>query len=122
MVIQIYDSDDLKCAYQQGRADVINNFVNNAMSEFKKFEAEHGYPTLGDIELILGDVAEGLKEKCKTNDARHGYWYLLDDCTNAGVYCSECYKKVYRVEYANQKIKSKYCPNCGAIMDLEGEE
>ena len=50
-------------AYQQGIEDAINNFVNNAMTEFKKFEAEHGYPTLGDIEIILGDVAEKLKEK-----------------------------------------------------------
>lgn len=26
-------------------------------------------------------------------------------------------KKVYKLNYANQKLKSKYCPNCGAIMD-----
>ena len=26
-----------------------------------------------------------------------------------------------KVDYANQKIKSKYCPNCGAVMDLNGE-
>ena len=32
-----------------------------------------------------------------------------------------CHKKVYKTDYANQKIKSKYCPNCGAIMDLNGE-
>ena len=40
---------------------------------------------------------------------------------NAGVYCSVCHKKVYKTDYANQKIKSKYCPNCGAVMDLDGE-
>lgn len=50
---------------------------------------------------------------------RHGQWFLLDDCANEGVYCSECYKKVYRKEYANQKVKSKFCPNCGAEMNLE---
>ena len=32
-----------------------------------------------------------------------------------------CNKKVYKLNYANQKLKSKYCPNCGAVMDLEGE-
>ena len=32
-----------------------------------------------------------------------------------------CHKKVYKTNYAKQKIKSKYCPNCGAVMDLEGE-
>lgn len=47
---------------------------------------------------------------------KHGKWELLDECSNDGVYCSVCHKKVYRKEYANQEIKSKYCPNCGAKM------
>lgn len=72
-----------------------------------------------NISRMIDEAIEQLKEKCEADDVRHGYWHLLDDCANAGVYCSECYKKVYRVEYANQKIKSKYCPNCGALMDLE---
>lgn len=43
------------------RADAINNFVIDAITEFQKFDKEHGYPTLGDISVILSDVAEGLK-------------------------------------------------------------
>jgi hypothetical protein len=54
-------------------------------------------------------------------EVRHGEWYLLDECANEGVYCSVCRKKVYRTEYANQKVKSNYCPNCGAKMDGKGE-
>ena len=46
----------------------------------------------------------------------HGRWHLLDECSNEGVYCSVCHKKVYRKDYANQKVKSNYCPNCGADM------
>lgn len=48
---------------------------------------------------------------------KHGRWVLLDDCANAGVYCSVCHKKVYREQHANVKEKSKFCPNCGAKMD-----
>lgn len=48
---------------------------------------------------------------------RHGRWVLLDECYNEGVYCSACHKKVYKKCYANQKIKSKFCPHCGAKMD-----
>lgn len=48
----------------------------------------------------------------------HGRWVLLDECYNEGVYCSACHKKVYKKCYANQKIKSKFCPNCGARMDV----
>lgn len=53
----------------------------------------------------------------KQEDRKHGYWFALDECANEGVYCSVCNKKVYKLNYANQKLKSKYCPNCGAIMD-----
>ena len=48
---------------------------------------------------------------------RHAKWELIDECVNEGVYCSNCHKKIYRTEYANQKVKSKYCPNCGTRMD-----
>ena len=58
----------------------------------------------------------------KQHRSKHGYWFLLDECANEGVYCSNCYKKVYKVDYANQKLKSKFCPNCGAIMDREYRE
>lgn len=51
------------------------------------------------------------------DDVKHGEWFLLEGCSNEGVYCSVCHKKVYRTDYANQKIKSKYCPNCGTKMD-----
>ena len=47
----------------------------------------------------------------------HGEWFLLDECLNAGVYCSICHKKVYREPYyANVKVKSNFCPHCGADM------
>ena len=63
------------------------------------------------------------KKEFEENDLlKHGHWTLLDECSNAGVYCSVCNKKVYKTDYANQKIKSKYCPNCGSIMDEEFEK
>ena len=55
------------------------------------------------------------------NTRKHGHWVALDECANEGVYCSVCNKKVYKLNYANQKLKSKYCPNCGAIMDGKEE-
>lgn len=58
-------------------------------------------------------------EQGKKDIRKHGNWFLLDECANEGVYCSVCHKKVYKTDYANQKLKSKYCPNCGAIMDAD---
>lgn len=63
------------------------------------------------LEEMTGDKIE-----VKSN-RRIGQWFSLDECSNSGVYCSICGKKVYKEEYANQKIKSKFCPNCGAIME-----
>ena len=49
-----------------------------------------------------------------------GYWVSLIDCANAGVYCSVCHKKVYKEDYAwcnrKNKLRSDYCPHCGAKM------
>lgn len=69
-----------------------------------------------------GVTLQSVINKMPTIDAepvKHGHWELLDECSNAGVYCSVCHKKVYKIDYANQKIKSNYCPNCGARMDEE---
>lgn len=58
-------------------------------------------------------------------EVKHGEWISLTECANAGVYCSVCHKKVYKEDYAwcnkKNKVRSNYCPNCGAKMDLKGE-
>lgn len=59
-----------------------------------------------------------LEEVTDTNvgEIKQGEWFLLDECSNSGVYCSVCHKKVYKEKYANQKLMSNFCPNCGADM------
>ena len=55
----------------------------------------------------------------------HGRWISLAECANEGVYCSICKKKVWKSDYAwcskksRNKLRSNYCPNCGAKMDLD---
>lgn len=52
-----------------------------------------------------------------------GEWINLTECANEGVYCSVCRKKVYKADYAwavkKNKVRSNYCPNCGAKMKGE---
>lgn len=64
----------------------------------------------------LKSYGVGLCEDKELKEVKHGEWLLFDECASEGVYCSVCYKKVYKTDYANQKLKSKYCPNCGAKM------
>ena len=60
----------------------------------------------------------------KRDAVKHGEWVSLTECANAGVYCSVCNKKVYKEDYAwcnrKNKLRSNYCPNCGA--DMRGEK
>lgn len=51
-----------------------------------------------------------------------GEWMALDECSNEGVYCKRCKKKVYRIEYANEKMRSPFCPACGRAMTDEAVE
>lgn len=59
-------------------------------------------------------------------EVKHGEWVSLTECSNAGVYCSVCHKKVYKEDYAwcnkRNKLRSNYCPNCGAHMKAGKEE
>ena len=68
-----------------------------------------------DAEIYANDfIAHGVTVQ------EYGHWVSLTDCSNAGVYCSVCNKKVYIEDYAwcnrKNKLRSNYCPHCGANM------
>ena len=101
--------------------EVIDYWVRLRKSFLRQLENEKNYFDRIHLQTriaILDITISALKNK---DNYKHGHWILLDECTNAGVYCSVCHKKVYKEQYANQKLKSKFCPNCGAIMDEEFE-
>lgn len=58
----------------------------------------------------------------RVEKAWRGEWMALDECSNEGVYCKRCKKKVYRIEYANEKMRSPFCPACGAAQTDEAVE
>lgn len=49
-----------------------------------------------------------------------GHWIYLTNCSNTGVYCSECHTKVFE-KYPMKKKLSYYCGHCGAMMSDEVE-
>ena len=56
-------------------------------------------------------------------ERKEAEWILLDDCSNAGYYCSNCQKKVVREGWSKTVKKIKYCPNCGFRMgSMRGEQ
>ena len=86
--------------------------VKEKLVELLDIIIQPGQKTLGDIADYL--IANGVTvQEC-------GYWVSVTDCANAGVYCSVCHKKVYKEDYAwcnrKNKLRSDYCPHCGAKM------
>ena len=49
-----------------------------------------------------------------------GHWIFLTDCSNSGVYCSECNTKVFD-SYPFKKKFSYFCPHCGTRMESKIE-
>ena len=77
------------------------------------------------IEQAITDSEDGVPcyHLIEVAPVRHGHWISLTECANEGVYCSICKKKIWQSDYARcsknsrNKLRSNYCPNCGAKMD-----
>lgn len=48
----------------------------------------------------LAEEFEIMEPATDVEPVRNGQWISLTDCSNAGVYCSICHKKVYKEDYA----------------------
>ena len=79
----------------------------------------------GKFDCLMDD-SHSVNQFADVAPVRHGGWVTLTECANEGAYCSVCRKKVYKVWYAScnkvNKVRSDYCPNCGARMDLEEKQ
>lgn len=114
--MRLIDADALKEKILKER-DAIPTTRTERYGFGVEFPNHHGESMLGGIRKALRCM-----EQTPTIDAVpvvQGRWIVLDECSNAGAYCSVCHKKVYKECYGNCKMKSTYCPNCGAKMDLE---
>ena len=100
--------DLLIVAYDNCPPDTTTLTIARSIGGTKTLNTINGEQAMGIYHLLTGGAELMYK---------HGYWYTLTDCANAGTYCSACNKKVYKEHYANVKEKSRFCPNCGSIMD-----
>lgn len=107
---------------KEALVDDLRGSYNDLMRIYDKLQ----YPD--EKEVCKGQLATFLECILRVKDAptasvvevKHGRWIALTECANEGVYCSVCHKKVYRADYAwcakRNKVRSNYCPNCGADM------
>lgn len=70
-----------------------------------------------DPGLQLG-MSQKLNElpSVQPEERKTGHWILLTDCSNSGVYCSECNTKVFN-NYPFKMMFSYFCPHCGTRME-----
>ena len=82
------------------------------------------YPNVPQFMEALGMALSALRPVSREQVEKvwRGEWMALDECSNEGVYCKRCKKKVYRIEYANEKMRSPFCPACGAAQTDEAVE
>lgn len=76
------------------------------------------YPNVPQFMEALGMAITALRpvSRERVEKVWRGEWMALDECSNEGVYCKRCKKKVHRIEYANEKMRSPFCPACGAAQ------
>lgn len=87
----------------------------DALFALRKAERGGSMTALTRLERAYAEIRE--MPAADVAEVVHGQWYMLDDCANAGLYCSACSRRVHREEFAYKKLKSKDCPHCGARMD-----
>lgn len=68
---------------------------------------------------MIGRTMFFVEQLPSVSTEKTGYWHLLDECSNSGYYCSECHKKVVKEGWSETVKKIKFCPNCGAKMEVE---
>ena len=81
-------------------------------------ELKEKYDALLEENASNAEMAEGLKELLEEQET--GRWIYLENCSNSGVYCSECHTKVFD-NYPFKKKFSYFCPHCGTRMEGEIE-
>jgi len=123
----------LECSYVDSFEDVENEALRIAIKALEQQSSEDCisreavFKIFDEACYIDGDwyvMREKIEKLSSVTLTRpKGKWKILDECANEGVYCSECHKKIFKLEFSNtMKWRNfKYCPNCGADMRGDSE-
>lgn len=69
------------------------------------------------IGFFLAAVLSAAGEETMT---MHGKWRVIEHNEHLNIICSNCNEDFYVYKKGQYRIdRSKYCPNCGAKMDLK---
>ena len=83
------------------------NDIIQGLREIVEQDTSDGFVDGVNQQLISCALAFILKHK-------EGHWTILEDCSNRGIYCSECNCKIFDFTHKPMKKLSQYCPHCGS--------
>lgn len=93
----------LREAFDNADADIVEEYEDGG--------SDWGFGRQNILEVINSVPAADVAP------VRHGRWVMVDDGVMIGdgkhMECSECH--IWKID----RIKTDYCPNCGARMDME---
>lgn len=91
-------------------ADRIDKLKHEICARAMGWVEEDSYEC-GAVDALL-DVLEYVEEA--KDETKQGSWTVLEDCSNSGIYCTECNCKIFDFTHKPQKKLSQYCPHCGS--------
>lgn len=122
----VYDVEWLKEHSNTTEAELYGQSSKDCISREQAIRATYGFERYTGIDETPYEYVESiLRDLPSVTPTRpKGKWIILDECANEGVYCSECHKKVFKLEFSHtMKWRNfKYCPNCGARMEVNADE
>lgn len=107
----------MDCISREAAIDAVNRYG----SLWKKYSDSMSLEEIGAMALNTRNesIKQILEKLPSVNPERKkGKWFLLDECANEGWYCDQCHKKVFKIDFSNTMKKYKFCPNCGAEMEV----
>lgn len=120
---KVHKSDICKnCPYYNPETSLClnTNYLMKDALELLKEQQEKIDGLLEDLATAIDDKDSALLMLKEQDRSKHGHWIVLENCSNAGVYCSECHTKMFD-RYPMKKKFSQYCGHCGAHNDLQVE-
>ena len=95
----------------------------------------HKYELFNEMAVALAELQAGLRDGMTPKDilgmileaepvdpVKHGRWvYGEDETIEDGGWCSVCHRDqpTFLADKAWRCVETRYCPNCGAMMDEE---
>jgi NADH pyrophosphatase NudC (nudix superfamily) len=105
--------------YKDGTAGAALPNVNDNGDKIDGYGYAYKTDSRGEPYIHIDSVRNMLKKAADVQPVTHAYWIELPKALNPNENPCKCSNCGHILSFMNYYPKSKYCPNCGARMDLK---